>query len=101
MAKKKDLIARLMAPGPRCNGDGTYTPGKGPPQPLEAEAAAEIERLRAALAVANDQQMRALDLVSRIRQALGDNGLRMQDELIEHCKALAALTPNFDGEWAP
>lgn len=31
----------------------------------------------------------ALDLVSRIRFALGDNGKRMQDELIEYCKELA------------
>jgi hypothetical protein len=30
----------------------------------------------------------ALDLVSRIRFALGDNGKRMQDELIEWCKTL-------------
>ena len=57
-------------------------------------AAAEIERLSAALAEAIDQQMHALDLVSRIRWALGDKGLRMQDELIEHCKVLAALMPN-------
>ena len=30
----------------------------------------------------------SLYLVARIREALGDNGLRMQDELIEYCKAL-------------
>lgn len=33
----------------------------------------------------------SLYLVSRIREALGDNGLRMQDELIEYCKHLATL----------
>lgn len=32
----------------------------------------------------------ALRLVSRIRFALGDNGARMQDELIEWCKSLSA-----------
>ena len=30
----------------------------------------------------------SLYLVARIREALGDNGLRMQDELIEYCKRL-------------
>jgi hypothetical protein len=30
----------------------------------------------------------SLYLVARIREALGDNGLRMQDELIEYCKTL-------------
>ena len=33
----------------------------------------------------------SLYLVARIREALGDNGLRMQDELIEYCKHLATL----------
>ncbi len=36
-----------------------------------------------------DQQW-AFDLVYRIRQALGDNGKLMQDELIEHAKACNA-----------
>ena len=36
-----------------------------------------------------DQQW-AFDLVYRIRQALGDNGKLMQDELIEHCRKLVA-----------
>ena len=33
----------------------------------------------------------SLYLVARIREALGDNGLRMEDALIEYCKHLATL----------
>ena len=39
---------------------------------------------------AADDAAGALDLVSRIREALGDHGLRMQDELLEYCRELAA-----------
>ena len=42
-----------------------------------------------------------LDLVSRIREALGDNGVRMQSELLDYCrelvKAKSALTDVVDG----
>lgn len=48
---------------------------------------AELER---ELAKARQDQMAALGLVARIREALGDNGVRMQDELIAYCKELAA-----------
>ena len=40
---------------------------------------------------AADDAAAALDLVSRIREALGDNGRRMQDELLDYCRQLAAL----------
>ena len=46
---------------------------------------AEITRLRAELAESKQSEMSAIDLVSRIRHALGDDGKRMQDELIAHC----------------
>lgn len=52
---------------------------------LETELAAAI----AAKERAEADAMSALDLVSRIRQALGDDGKRMQDELIEWCRTLA------------
>ena len=45
----------------------------------------------------------ALYLLARIREALGDNGARMQDELLEYCRelrdsagALAALGDDYD-----
>ncbi len=31
----------------------------------------------------------ALDLVARVRQAIGDHGSRMQPELLEYCRELA------------
>ena len=40
---------------------------------------------------ARDDATAALDLVSRIRMALNDNGKRMQDELLIYCRELAAL----------
>lgn len=52
--------------------------------------------LRAELNEARQQQASALDLVSRIRFALGDNGKRMQDELIEWCKGLEAAQRDAD-----
>jgi chromosome segregation ATPase len=48
-----------------------------------------IAQLKADRADAINQHAAALDLVSRIRWALGDNGARMQDELIEWCKHLS------------
>lgn len=49
----------------------------------------ELERVRTELTKTQMESAGALDLVSRIRFALGDNGKRMQDELIEYCKELA------------
>ena len=46
---------------------------------------AEVARLEAEKAEADANQIAALDLVSRIRFALGDNGKRMQGELIVYC----------------
>jgi hypothetical protein len=37
-----------------------------------------------------DDMQAALSLVARIREALGDNGKRMQPELIEYCRQLVA-----------
>lgn len=50
---------------------------------------AELEHTQIVLKRAQQDAISALDLVSRIREALGDNGKRMQDELIEYCKKLA------------
>jgi hypothetical protein len=38
-----------------------------------------------------DQEISALHLVAHIRQALGDDGRRMQDELQAHCRHLVAV----------
>jgi hypothetical protein len=38
-----------------------------------------------------DEQTGALYLVAQIREALGGNGTRMQDELITYCRNLAAM----------
>lgn len=51
---------------------------------FQAATAAQAEALAAAQADAAS----ALGLLSRVRFALGDNGTRMQDELIEWCKGL-------------
>ena len=37
------------------------------------------------------QETGALYLVAQIREALGDNGTRMQDELLDYCRELAQL----------
>lgn len=92
MAKKKDLIARLMAPGPRCNGDGTYTVGKGPPPTLHAEAAAEIERLRALLAEAG-ALFRFYEQSHRAKGLGHEAKAERNAEISERIEA--ALTPNY------
>ena len=53
--------------------------------------AAQVDDLKAAGRQARDDAMAALDLVSRIRMALNDNGKRMQDELLIYCRELATL----------
>lgn len=50
----------------------------------QAATAAQAE----ALATAQADAAAALGLLSKVRFALGDNGTRMQDELIEWCKGL-------------
>jgi hypothetical protein len=62
----------------------------------EATLAAEVYRLQGELAKAERQRdneaaasFAALRLVSDIRFALGDNGKRMQDELVAWCKEIA------------
>ena len=52
---------------------------------------AQVEDLKAAGRTARDDATSALDLLSRVRFALGDNGTRMQAELLEYCRELAAL----------
>ena len=52
---------------------------------------AQVDGLKAAGRQARDDATAALDLVSRIRMALNDNGKRMQDELLDYCRELAAL----------
>jgi hypothetical protein len=49
-----------------------------------------LDSLRDDLEQARKDNISAFDLLSRVRFALGDNGKRMQDELIEYCKELAA-----------
>ncbi len=50
---------------------------------------AERDALRAEAERANADAAAALGLVSRIRWAIGDNGTRMQDELVEFCRTTA------------
>ena len=47
-----------------------------------------VDDLKAAGRQARDEATAALDLVSRIRMALNDNGKRMQDELLAYCREL-------------
>jgi hypothetical protein len=51
---------------------------------------ADAEAAGSDLMEARAESVRVLDLVSRIRWALGDNGKRMQDELIEWCREIAS-----------
>ena len=53
--------------------------------------AAQVDDLKAAGRQARDDATAALDLVSRIRMALNDNGKRMQDEMLSYCRELATL----------
>lgn len=55
------------------------------------EATADIEAVNAQCRNLADDNASLLDLLSRIRFALGDNGKRMQSELIEYCAELRAL----------
>lgn len=50
-------------------------------QELHLDAADEIDRL-------NAENWSALRLVADLRMAIGDNGTRMQDDLIEHLRQL-------------
>lgn len=52
---------------------------------------AQVEDLKSAGRTARDDATSALDLLSRVRFALGDNGTRMQGELMAYCRELAAL----------
>lgn len=61
------------------------------------------DELREAGRKSADEAISALDLLSRVRFALGDNGTRMQDELLDYCRelrdsagALAALGEEYD-----
>ena len=56
---------------------------------LQRDAIAEISGLIAALREAQADQISALRLVADLRFAMGDNGKRMQDELIEWARGLA------------
>lgn len=51
-------------------------------------AADEITQLRAKLDDARSDMVAALSLVADVRAAIGDDGKRMQSELIEYCKAM-------------
>ena len=57
---------------------------------LTDEALDHYQTLEQQRNAAADDAAGALDQVSRIREALGDHGLRMQDELLEYCRELAA-----------
>lgn len=59
---------------------------------------AEIERLTAERDAANGHAADALDLVSRIRWAVGDHGARMQPGLIEYLKQMRKQAEKRD-EW--
>ena len=67
--------------------------------PARIEIASILRRIPALEAERADaiaQQAAALDLVARIRQALGDDGRRMQDELIEWCRTLVQAEAERD-----
>lgn len=51
---------------------------------------AQVDDLKVAGRQARDDATAALDLVSRIRMALNDNGKRMQDELLAYCRELVS-----------
>lgn len=70
------------------------------------QAGCEIESLRAqngslkaAGRKAADDATSALDLISRVRFALGDNGTRMQAEFLDYCRDLASPRPRPISEW--
>ena len=52
-----------------------------------------LDSLRDDLEQARKDNISAFDLLSRVRFALGDNGKRMQDELLDYCRELAAREP--------
>jgi len=55
----------------------------------ELEAAnAQIEQLKGREKANADDLYSALMLVAKIREALGDDGRRMQDELLTYCRQL-------------
>ena len=60
--------------------------------PEDAEALAkmfdDMEEAKESERKAGEDAFAALHLVSRIREALGDNGKRMQDELLAYCREL-------------
>lgn len=55
----------------------------------------EVEALQKKLEESRKNEMSLLDLLSRIRFALGDNGRRMQDELVDFCRELAEKSVRF------
>jgi len=61
------------------------------------QQAAQIEALRAEKADADATAASALRLVTDVRFALGDDGKRMQDELIEYARALRADAERMRG----
>ena len=52
------------------------------------EALAQVEALKESGRKSADDAASALDLLSRVRFALGDNGTRMQSDLITYCAEL-------------
>lgn len=61
--------------------EADYTPDGWPAIQMR-----DLTALRDALVARSE--IGALHLVARIREALGDNGVRMQDELLEYCAEL-------------
>ena len=83
-----------------CDSDGygpanlMYRLEKGIPSEY-AYKVGDFTRLRTEVEASKRHAAGCLDLVSRIRFALGDNGKRMQPELIEWCKTLADAPERF------
>ena len=81
--------------------------GRTPEPPYETPTtedfqAEHIAALEARVAELEAPETGALHLLARIREALGDNGTRMQDELLAYCRemrdsagALAALDEDY------
>ena len=94
---QKYMDGQLLAPAPRglCHRIAEAIEGRDSAINELAEEngtlRAQVDDLKTAGRQARDDATAALDLVSRIRIALNDNGKRMQDELLSYCRELATL----------
>ncbi len=57
-----------------------------------------LDSLRDDLEQARKDNLSAFDLLSRVRLALGDNGKRMQDELLAYCRGLITALKKIESQ---